>query len=125
MTRPLARPGMIPVIDGRSLEAKHMNAVRVALMQSIGGEPTALQRLLIEQAATLALRIHLADVQYVWSGTEAQDYAEWLRALDRLLSRIANPNTTPEPPCYDAGLAEAARSAVARVDDRSALAARP
>jgi hypothetical protein len=120
MTRPRARPDLIPLIDGRTSEARHMGAVRDALTQSTGGNPSPLQRILIEQAAVLALRIHLADVQYVRSGTEAPDYAEWLRALDRLLGRIANPNAPPETPCYDAGLAYAARSVVVR-DDRGAL----
>ena len=54
---PYSRPVTLTKLDGRTKEAALMRCVRAELTAHVGGTPTFPQRLLIDRAAVLALRI--------------------------------------------------------------------
>jgi hypothetical protein len=65
---PHSRPDKLQIVDGRLAEAKLMARVRAELTQHLGGKPSATQRILIDRAAALSLRIHLMDRESARSG---------------------------------------------------------
>ena len=87
--------------------------VRAELTQHLGGKPTAPQRILIDRAAALSLRLHLMDRESTRSGemTERnglQDLA-WNNSMTRVLNQIGltaasapkpqwQPPAVPPPP---------------------------
>jgi hypothetical protein len=104
-------------------------------MHHVGGVPTALQRILIEQCVILSLRIHLMDRDFLNQGMtdhNSRDHLAWVNTLSRLLRQLGLDGAAPpapepgepRPENYDAELAAAARSVVAPLDERSALEAR-
>jgi hypothetical protein len=58
---PYSRPGRLQAIDYRTSEGQLLTQIRSELTQHIGGKPTAPQRILIDRAAMLVLRITLMD----------------------------------------------------------------
>ena len=58
---PHSRPGVLAVIDGRRAEAKLMQRLKADLAKHVGGNPSVVQQMLIDQAAMLTLRVHLMD----------------------------------------------------------------
>ena len=69
-----------------------MARVRAELTQHLGGKPTAPQRILIDRAAALSLRLHLMDRESARSGemTErnGRQYLAWSNSLTRVLNQI-------------------------------------
>ena len=75
-------------IDGRTKSAFHLKQVRQMLTDDIGGNPTFIQRLLIDRAAVLSLRLALADERIVEDRLVEYDHkalVAWQNALTRTL----------------------------------------
>jgi hypothetical protein len=89
---PHSRPNKLQIVDGRRAEGKLMARVRAELTQHLGGKPTAPQRILIDRAAALSLRLHLMDRESTRSGemTErnGRQYLAWSNSLTRVLNQI-------------------------------------
>jgi hypothetical protein len=60
-SRTLLRGAIGDAVDGRSREGRFMRAYEQSLVQHVGGEPTAVQRVLISRATRLAMHIELMD----------------------------------------------------------------
>ncbi len=90
-----------------------MARVRDDLTRHVGGTPSVAQKLMIDQAATLTLRLHLMDRAAandpVASERNARQYLAWANSLTRLLSRLG---TAPAPePAPDLAAYLASRAA--------------
>jgi hypothetical protein len=89
---PHSRPDKLQIVDGRLAEAKLMARVRAGLTQHLGGKPTAPQRILIDRAAALSLRLHLMDRESARSGEMSErngrQYLAWSNSLTRVLRQI-------------------------------------
>jgi hypothetical protein len=98
---PHSRPGKLAIVDGRTAEAQIMRRVRNDLTAHVGGQPSATQRMLIEQVASLTLRIHLMDRQALKIGettfSQAKDYLCLTNSLSRLLKQLGM-NGAPDRP---------------------------
>jgi hypothetical protein len=99
---PHSRPNKLAVIDGRRAEAKFMRGVKADLVKHCGGAPSATQRMLIDQAAMLTLRLHLMDkasiADPVMSERNSRSYLAWANALSRLLRQLGIRGATERPP---------------------------
>jgi hypothetical protein len=60
---PYSRPAAIVELDGRTKEALLMARVRDELTAHVGGNPTAVERILIERAVMLSLRCAQLDIK--------------------------------------------------------------
>jgi hypothetical protein len=58
---PYCRPHALAKLDGRTREAALMRRVLADLTRHVGGAPTVVQRMLIERAAVLTLRLAQLD----------------------------------------------------------------
>ena len=89
---PHSRPKKLALLDGRLAEAKLMREVQAELTAHIGGNPTVTQRMLIERAATLTLRIRLLDRLTLsdagLSEKNAREAVCWENALRRTLTTL-------------------------------------
>lgn len=74
-------------VDGRSREGRFLAAVRDDLTAHLGGNPSAAQRLMIDNAASLALRIALSDEALANGGEFAAHAGRTFLALANSLSR--------------------------------------
>jgi hypothetical protein len=99
---PHSRPDKLQIVDGRLAEAKLMARVRAELTQHLGGSPSATQRILIDRAAALSLRIHLMDRESARSGgmseRNGRQYLAWSNALTRVLKQIGLKGVADKPP---------------------------
>ena len=98
---PHSRPGKLATIDGRRAEARLMRDIKADLVKHCGGTPSAVQCMLIEQAAMLSLRLHLMDRAAlsgdgVMSERNGRQYLTWANSLARLLRQLGL--TAPPPP---------------------------
>jgi hypothetical protein len=111
---PHSRPDKLQIVDGRLAEAKLMARVREELTQHLGGKPSATQRILIDRAAALSLRLHLMDREAARSGAMSErngrQYLAWSNALTRVLKQIGLKGVAERPPNVQDMLA-AARAA--------------
>jgi hypothetical protein len=55
------RTGAIAALDGRSVEYRYYKKCRDDFLSHVGGEPTAIQRELVEQAAWLKVRLAVVN----------------------------------------------------------------
>jgi hypothetical protein len=89
---PHSRPDKLQIVDGRLAEGRLMARVRAELTQHLGGKPTAPQRILIDRAAALSLRLHLMDRESARSGEMSErngrQYLAWSNSLTRVLNQI-------------------------------------
>ncbi len=115
---PHSRPGRLAIIDGRRAEAKLMQSVRSDLARHCGGSPSTVQRMLIDRAAALTLRLHLMDRAAGQDGAMSErngrEYLAWHNSLVRTLARLgldpAKPtNSGPRAPSLAEILAEQER----------------
>ena len=86
MTAPLAR------MDGRTREARFLCRARAEMVQHVGGNPSATQRTLIEQAAQLQLRLAVMDRRFAETGAQtdhdSRTYLAWSNSLSRLMRQL-------------------------------------
>jgi hypothetical protein len=77
---PHSRPDKLQIVDGRLAEAKLMARVREELTQHLGGKPSATQKILIDRAAALSLRLHLMDRESAGAADRPPSLQDYLAA---------------------------------------------
>ncbi len=101
---PYSNCATLAKLDGRTRHARLVKSLRSELIAHVGGTPSTTQRLLIDQAAQLQLRIAMmdADGDGIGGMTERNQvqYLAWSGALSRLLRDLglqsaAAPAPTP------------------------------
>jgi hypothetical protein len=106
---PHSRPDKLQIIDGRLAEAQLMAHIRAELTQHLGGKPSATQKILIDRAAALSLRIHLMDRECARSGEMSErngrQYLAWSNSLTRTMSLIGLEGTAARSPTASEALA--------------------
>ena len=79
-------------LDGRTKEARLLKSLRTELVQHVGGKPSSTQRLLIDQAVQLQLRLALMDAEDTGNGAmsdrNARQYLAWANSFSRLLRQL-------------------------------------
>jgi hypothetical protein len=93
---------MLAKLDQRTREARLIRETRAGLVQHVGGSPTVPQRMLIERACHLTLRIALMDQRLSETGLQTEHdtkvYLGWGNALSRLLRQIGMKSQAQQPP---------------------------
>lgn len=90
-------------LDKRSREGRLIRQVRADLTAHIGGKASVVQRMLIERAALLSLRLAKLDQKIadgaLFTETDNNTYLAWSNSLVRTLSALgAQPQATQQPP---------------------------
>jgi hypothetical protein len=89
---PYSGPRAIATLDGRCREAKLMAREIAELTVHVGGDPSAVQKRLIQRAAVLALRLALLDArstgQAGMSEKDAREYLAWHNSYTRTLAQL-------------------------------------
>ncbi len=79
-------------IDGRTRAARQARDLRRSLVEHVGGKPTAPQRVLIDQAVQLSLRLSDMDARFTRSGGmtdyDSRMYLSWSNSMQRLLRQL-------------------------------------
>lgn len=99
---PHSRRDLLTQLDRRSHEARLIQAFREELTAHVGGKPSATQRVLIDRAAVLQLRLALMDRASLttpgMTEKNGREYVCWTNALTRVLSALGPPaKTTAQP----------------------------
>ena len=86
---PYSRPLALTKRDGRTREARLMRDTRAALTTHVGGNPSITQRMLIDRAVQLTIRIATMDRKFaeteVQTEHDSRTYLAWVGSLTRLL----------------------------------------
>lgn len=102
---PYSAVGAIAYLDGRSKEALFLKARRDELTAHIGGSPNAVQRMLIERAARLALRLELFDERDLtnpkYLDRDERKLLAYHNSLVRTLARLGIKGAPVKPPTLD------------------------
>ena len=89
-------------IDWRTREGQVLIAARAELTAHVGGNPSNVQKALIERAARLTLYIELMDAEALVVGTmterNSRQYLAWVNALRLCLREIGLDEAKPEMP---------------------------
>lgn len=89
---PYSRQGILSKPDGRTREARLIASLRAELIAHVGGKPSITQRMLIDQACELQLRIALMDRRFTETGSQtdhdSRHYLAWTNSLSRLLRQL-------------------------------------
>ena len=99
-------------VDHRTREGLIVLRLRKELIQHVGGQPNAIQRVLIERCCWLQLRLSMLDKK-ITSGRDFTEidnnsYIAWHNSLVRTLARLGvEPKPTTSRPSLNAILAEA------------------
>ena len=88
-------------LDGRTQLAKRAKKHRTDLIQHVGGNPSATQLLLIEQAVGLQMRLDMLDSKTIGEGLDMGDgdqrrYLAWANSLQRLMRQLGQ-KAAPRP----------------------------
>jgi len=86
-----SRPTALAKLDGRTREAALLRTTREALVAHVGGQPSAVQSVLIERAAILALRLAVMDAKApggALTERDAREYLCWHNAYVRTLREL-------------------------------------
>lgn len=90
------------MVDGRRAEAKLMRDVRRDLTAHVGGKPSAVERMLIDQAAMLTLRVYIMDRESIsnpeLSERNGRQRLAWSNSLTRTLRAIGLNAAKDRPP---------------------------
>src|SRR4051812_4062315 len=92
-SRVIDRGAVGGLIDGRSREGRYLRAYERQLVEHVGGNPSIVQRALIQRAARLALHLELMDERslagdHIFTTHDHLHYVSWSNALARLLTRL-------------------------------------
>ena len=88
---PYSKPAVLAKLDQRTKEAQILHDTREALTEHVGGSPSAVQRMLIERAAQLTLKLQQLDAEIAADGLSDHDtryYICWSNALNRTLAQL-------------------------------------
>jgi hypothetical protein len=116
---PYSSPNILAKLDGRTREAALMRRVRADLTVHVGGDPTFPQRLLIDRAVVLALRVAQIEAKMIAGETltlhDNNHAIAWHNAFRRTIAALGlGPAATAQPTLAEAmAEAEAERVAVA------------
>ena len=97
---PNSRASSLAKVDGRTREAHLLRQVRSELTAHVGGKPSATQRMLIERAAVLALRVGMLDRKIMDDGMAehaSRTYLAWSNSLTRTLRELGLDETQDRP----------------------------
>jgi hypothetical protein len=99
---PHSRPHRLLRLDGRTREAKIMAATRAELTVHIGGNPSSVQRTLIERAARLGLYLEMLDAKGLAAGglteRDSRQYIAWSNGLRLVLRELGITAASAERP---------------------------
>jgi hypothetical protein len=117
---PRSRPHIFGKLDGRTKEALHLQAVRAELAAHVGGDPDAVQRMLIERLAIVSLRLALYDQKFTEGKPvtehDSRVYASLHGHYQRMLRQLG-PAAAAKPMTADEHIARlAAREAAERAE---------
>lgn len=91
---PHSRKGVLAKLDRRTREARLMKQTRAELIAHVGGRPSATERMMIEQAAQLRLRLAVMDRAFGQSANmtehDSRQYLAWSNSYTRLLGRLGD-----------------------------------
>jgi hypothetical protein len=111
---PYSNCATLAKLDGRTREARLVKSLRAELVAHVGGNPSTTQRLLIDQACALQLRIALMDADSeridVMTERNQVQYLAWSGALTRLLDKIGLKAAAAPKPTHAEWLANIART---------------
>jgi hypothetical protein len=102
-SRVIDRGAIGKAIDGRSREGRFLRSYENALIEHCGGQPSIVQRCLINRASRLALHVELMDERvlagnHVLTMHDNQHYLAWSNALGRTLARLGlQPASATQP----------------------------
>ncbi len=100
MTRPLGPYSRVVPVDGRTRQGRHLAKLRAEFTAHLGGTLSATQRVLIERAINLVLRVDLMDAKAHRDGGmtphDARTYLAWCNSL-RLIMRELGLDRTASP----------------------------
>ena len=86
---PYSWPTTLAKVDGRTKAAGLMKMVREDLLEHVGGKPTVVQKMLIERAAVLSLRLATLDQKIIDDGHftehDSNHAIAWQNSLTRVL----------------------------------------
>lgn len=98
---PYSRAHRLAKVDGRTRLAKLMRETRSALIEHVGGDPSATQRALIERVVWLTVKCSQIDAKIV-AGTDTEydgkSYLAWSNALRRALRDLGMAPKAARPP---------------------------
>ncbi len=112
---PYSRAATLAKLDGRTRESRLVKSLRAELTEHVGGKPSTTQRLLIDQACQLQLRLAMmdkdTDANHEMTERNQVQYLAWSGSLVRLLRQLGL-NAAPKPkPTHAEWLADIARTA--------------
>jgi hypothetical protein len=121
---PYSRRATLAKLDQRTREARLLREARAELVRHVGGNPSAVQLALIDQAAQLRLRLACMDRKFAEDGTftehDSRTYLAWSNSYTRALRTLGLKGTAERPPSLAEHLAAAAAArARAAADTRS------
>lgn len=97
---PYSRPESLAKINGSTREARILKGVRADLTAHVGGKPSATQRVLIDRAAMLTLRIAMMDAKSgdgTLSERDSREYLAWTNTLTRLMRQLGMQGAAERP----------------------------
>ena len=74
----------LTALDGRTKEARLMAEVEAALVNSLGGDPSPQQIILIQRIAVKSLRCYLSEREFLRNRSQSRletDYLSWANSL--------------------------------------------
>lgn len=87
-----SKPNRLTVLDGRTVEARLLKAAREELIRHVGGNPSQVQLALINQAATLKLRLQMMDKAAIadpdLGERTGRQYLAWSNSYCRVLKLL-------------------------------------
>ena len=98
---PYSRPDALSKMDGRTWEAKLLRQVRADLTAQLGGNPSAAQRALIDQASWLTLHVEQINRNTVggkpMTEHDSRHYLAWCNSLSRTLRHLGLKGVAQKP----------------------------
>jgi hypothetical protein len=105
-SRRLQRGSLSQSVDGRSATGRFVRALEAELVEHLGGNPSIVQRLLIERLIKVRVQLDLLDSRLGtegWTPHDARTYGGLLNAY-RLTAREIGLRAQPPPPPKSIGL---------------------
>lgn len=85
----------LTALDGRTKAARLLKDARAELLALVGGTPTQQQKMLIETASQILLRIKLMDAKLAVTGEQTEcdsrTYLAWSNSYRRAVARLGLP----------------------------------
>lgn len=98
---PYSKPAVLAKLDQRTKEARILHDTREELIEHCGGSPSVTQRMLIDRAAQLTLRVAQLDAKLdanALSDHDHRHYIAWSNSLTRTLAALGLKPAAARPP---------------------------